>query len=93
LKCDGNVYQALGVSACSARYGLVQEIEFANKVVIYPETKCPLSEVVEERMVGKRFVFPIIKGECQYVFKEERGDKTHSLSTIGYEEILVRSAE
>jgi hypothetical protein len=93
LKCDGNVYQAMGVSACSSRYGLYQEIEFATKVVIYPELNCPLSEVVEERMVGKRFIFPIIKGECHYVFKEEKGDKTHSLRTVGYQEILVRSAE
>lgn len=93
LKCDGNVYQAMGVSACSARYGLVQEIEFATKVVIYPEAKCPLSEIAEERMVAKKFTFPMIKGECHYVFKEERGDKTHSLSTVGYEEILVRSPE
>lgn len=93
LKCDGSVYQALGVSACGARFGLIQQIEFQNPVVVQPDPSCPLADS-SARMIAKEFTFPVIKGICTYIFQEEKGEKkTHRLTTIGYEEILVRSVE
>jgi hypothetical protein len=93
LRCDGTAYQAMGVSACGARFGLVQEIEFASDVAVHPDANCPLGEIAS-RSSGKKFIFPVIKGVCTYIFKEEAGEKkTHRLTTIGYEEILVRSIE
>ncbi len=84
LKCNGKISSFNGVSVCQSKEGLIQRIEFREIVRAWSPEKCGS---VGKR--GKIFEFPISLGECQYTF-EAKDKKRHTMTTIGYEGVLVR---
>lgn len=83
VECNGWMIRTNGVSVCQARSGLLQKIVFPEEVLA--SSKCALP-----KKQGKEFVFPLSVGECVYAFKEKNGTRLHRLTTLGYEEILIR---
>lgn len=86
MKCNGQTKDTFGVSICQARVGLLQEIKFDTEVEFYPDKECGIG--INK---GKEISFEINKGECVYVFQENKEPfRLHRLTTLGYEEILIR---
>lgn len=88
LKCNGVASLVNGVGACQSLTGLIQEITFSVPVIISPEEKCPMPVSKDK----KTFEFPIITGQCVYIFMDatKGSDRLLRLTTIGYEKILFR---
>jgi len=84
LKCNGAVKTYSGVSVCQSKEGLIQRIEFDEIVRAWSPPGC-----VSVGKRGKVFEFPISLGECQYSF-ETQDKKRHTMTTIGYQGVLVR---
>lgn len=87
ITCNGYQYEGRGISICQSFAGLIQRITFPLPVIADPEERCagPVSNDG-----GKTFEFPIVKGECTYAFYEKTMNRWHQLTTIGYEQVLVR---
>ena len=86
--CNGKTRQYNGVSACQAFAGLVQRITLPRKTIVYSSEGCPGTESSNGR------VFDIIagSGRCVYSFRSVEEPKDyHRMTTIGYEEILIRN--
>lgn len=86
IKCDGRVYQSRGVTVCQSRAGLEQEVIFPVPVRVLPDPACPMVSGLADQV----FRFPIVRDHCVYAFKEKTGKRVHRLTTIGYEQILIR---
>lgn len=84
LSCNGSQINAKGVSICQARAGLIQAIKFPKEVYASPDASCPLP-----KNKGDYFEFPIQKGKCVYAFMTKEKE-IHRLTTLGYEQILIR---
>lgn len=84
LSCNGSQINAKGVSICQARAGLIQAIKFPKEVFASPDASCPLPKTK-----GDYFEFPIQKGKCVYAFMTKEKE-IHRLTTLGYEQILIR---
>lgn len=84
LSCNGNQINAKGVSICQARAGLIQAIKFPKEVFTSPDASCPLPITK-----GNYFEFPIQRGKCVYAFMTKEKE-IHRLTTLGYEQILIR---
>lgn len=89
LKCNGQTHNAQGVSICQSKFGLIQEVVFSEKISLSEKAKCFSKLDFEIKDGGSviRFIMP--KGECAFVIRGESG-KMHKLTTIGYEQILLR---
>ena len=94
LSCNGYVMQASGVSICQSKKGLMQRIEFNEKVMrVKPiagqadrKEICPVLQSDDD----KTFTFLIPPRECIYAFISYKTNQIHKLYTIGYEAIIVR---
>jgi hypothetical protein len=86
LSCNGWKSSAQGVSVCQAREGLTQRIEFLGPTKVYTTQGCD----VFPQKLGQAFTFPLVVGECIYLFKEVAGSRTHRLTTLGYQSVIVR---
>lgn len=87
IKCNGEIYQANGVSICQSKEGLLQEIEFSEPMVADFDKACPQPKVIDNKV----FQYAIGKGHCLHYFQEIRGSgRIHRQTTIGYESILIR---
>lgn len=82
--CSGAERVFNGVSACQAREGLIQEISFEVPAKVF--SNCDGFPALP----GKLFQFKMQRGQCIYGFKELNGGRTHRLTTLGYESILLR---
>lgn len=84
--CNGETLNEKGVSICQSRKGLIQGIRFETEVVVAPDPECDLGS-----NRGTYFEFPISRGECTYIFRTiKKPREEHRLTTIGYENILIR---
>ena len=86
VSCNGSEYNSRGVTVCQSKKGLKQLITFPVEVKVNPPAKCPLSKTE-----GKIFKYNIPKGRCVFAFKEKNGTRIHRLTTLDYEDILIRS--
>lgn len=88
ISCNGDAYNSRGVTLCQSKAGLLQKIEFNEPVLYSPPGGCPISKVTEDK------IFEIIlpRGECVYMFLEKKKDsnRSHRLTTYGYDEIILR---
>lgn len=90
IYCDGEKISFGGTSICQAKAGLIQWLEFPERVQIMPGKtedgrECPMPKKDETNSYALR----LIKGECGYSVYGESGRK-HDLVTIGYEGELIR---
>lgn len=87
LSCNGDKRKVKGVSVCQAKKGLIQEIVFAQPVIVAEKNVC----IILKSKDDKTFRFKMPKGRCLFRFLTKTGDKKwHRLTTLGYEKILVR---
>lgn len=84
IKCNGQVYQAQGVSICQSKKGLSQVIEFKEPVKVSPDDSCPL----DAEHSGSLFEFHLPRGACLYLFQSKSGD-LHKLITLGSEDQIL----
>lgn len=89
VSCNGDYSFFSGVSLCQSRHGLRQKIKFREIVKVSPDESCPIGKVLE----SDRFDFSLQKGICTYIFMGKTSKKTHRLTTIGYEEIIISTLE
>jgi hypothetical protein len=86
LFCNGDKSVGNGVSICQSRAGLIQKIVFERPVVFSPDKGCEIPESSDQT-----WTFAIPKGVCVYYFAEkQKPNRAHRLTTIGYEDVLVR---
>jgi len=87
VTCNGKVKQYSGVSVCQSPAGLMQRIKFARKVSVTSLDGCPVP--LSEN--GSAYDLLLGVGRCVYSFRSsETPQDFHRLSTIGYQEILIR---
>jgi hypothetical protein len=84
VSCNGVTTKSKGVSICQARAGLIQSIRFASQVKVSPDAGCEIGATESDY-----FEFSIPKGQCVFAFMESTG-RIHRLTTLGYEQILIR---
>ncbi len=84
--CNGTVVESKGVSICQSKKGLLQQILFKNETLIETSKACRMK--IDK---GKEFQFLTKKGRCMYHFLDIKTDRTHRLTTFGYEGILIRN--
>jgi len=88
--CNGDSSVNNGVSLCQSRAGLIQRMVFEKPVMVSPDPGCELPAAAN----NIAFRFPIQKGICVYLFVEiDNPHRAHRLTTIGYEEILIRTPQ
>lgn len=84
--CGGQYTAYSGVSACQSKYGLIQKINFDERVKVSPDgARCNVMMTSNE----KEYTYTMPKGECTYYFVTKAG-KIHRHTTLGYEGILIR---
>lgn len=89
VRCNGGKANAMGVSICQSRQGLIQEISF-NEPVFYSKKRTD-GCVVPETRNDKDFRMRLSKGRCVYRFKQRATPGLeHRHTTLGYEGILIR---
>ena len=87
VSCNGSVYNSRGLTACQSRAGLIQEIKFAQPVIVAEKNACIILSA-KDKMT---FRFKMPKGRCIFRFVNKAGpEKWHRMTTIGYEAILIR---
>ncbi len=90
MKCNGEEFGSNGVTICQSREGLLQQIQFFGPVIVTPTIACPMPVPMD----GKTFLFPIPRGECVYNFlevvKPGLPAREHRLTTVGYNDVLIR---
>lgn len=87
LYCNGQTSEVNGVSICQSQGGLIQRIKFPSDIeMATTTTKCKI-----QLPVGNHLEWNIRPGICVYNFIEiNEPHRFHRMTTIGYEEILVR---
>lgn len=86
LQCNGETLASNGVAVCQNRVDLYTKISFPLEVITAPDAQCDIGQ-----NKGKDFTFQIKKGFCVYRFRANDGSKKEfRLTTIGYENILIR---
>ena len=84
LQCNGAKQNNIGVSACQAKSGTFQAIDFGVPVrtsdKMLPGCNLP-------KGVGKEWTIKVAEGFCMYVFESEHG-AFHKLTTFGYNELI-----
>jgi hypothetical protein len=86
ILCNGKNDRYIGASVCQSKEGLIQAVTFEKEVVTSPDEDCPISA-----NRGTYFEIPLKKAECVYIFRTiEKPRQDHRLTTLGYEEILIR---
>jgi hypothetical protein len=88
--CNGSRIGYDGVSVCQTLAGLITKIIFTHPTSVKSADGCadPFSTD------SKSFTILQSPGRCVYSFKEKTGTKDfHRLSTIGYQDITIRSVE
>ena len=87
VSCNGARHNSRGVSICQSKAGLIQEIQFQEKV-LWPEKNTCIKMTSKDE---KTFRFSMPKGQCVFRFMtKENEEKFYRLTTIGYEKILIR---
>ena len=85
VKCNGSDYNSRGKTICQSKIGLIQEIIFGSEMQFLSNAECPID--TEDNY---KFTYKMSKGECTSIFKLKGEQKYHSLTTIGFEEVIVR---
>ena len=81
--CNGREFSANGVSVCQSRVGLKQMVVFTEEV--HPATNtCGFVGDATQYEIG------LVKGPCLALFIGKTSKKRFKITTIGYEDILVR---
>lgn len=83
MSCNGEKVETVGASACQAKAGTLQAIEFPSQVYLKTSEGCtkPVSE-------GRRsWEFVINEGYCIHLFKSD-DDQFHKLTTFGYTDFM-----
>jgi hypothetical protein len=86
VTCNGETRDSSGVSACQAKAGLIQRIDFAVPVRIAPDRSCELVLSPD----GKSVTYSISLGECVYAIVEAKGGRIHRHTAIGFDEEVPR---
>lgn len=84
MNCNGRVIKSKGTTVCQSRNGLIQDITFAEEVLVADNNECG---IISKK--AKRFEFSLPKGKCSAIFGTKSG-KFHKLTLLGYESILIR---
>jgi len=87
LQCNGKWVNSSGVSICQSKKGLLQQIDFYQDTRVSKAGSCNFDSEFE---ISKSFVFTMQQGECVYLFKEVGGQRLHRLTTIGYDQIILK---
>lgn len=85
LVCNGERVSSQGVSVCQSMIGLLQEVRF-DEPVSFVIDRCKFPSPIEPGL----YRFPMQKGRCVYAFKGLQSGKFHRLTTLGYEQVLIR---
>lgn len=85
IKCNGATYASNGVTICQAKEGSIQYVEFSERVTPARQGKCGALNSNDDQI----FQFKMPNRECTFLFKGRSG-KLHKLTTIGYEQLLIR---
>lgn len=86
MQCNGQTIDVTGKGVCQSFAGLVQRVKFKYPVKIAPSLGCAMPTPKDELT----FDFQIVKGECVYEFWEPSFSRRFLLTTLGYEQILIR---
>lgn len=87
LKCNGVEKTTSGVAICQAKSGLIQSIEFNEKMLVVPGEGCQTPQSFDD----KSFEFVMPNRECAYLFGTlSEPHRMHLLLTLGYDEVLIR---
>lgn len=84
MNCNGRVIKSKGTTVCQSRNGLIQDITFAEEVLVADNNECGIPS-----KKAKKFEFSLPKGKCSAIFGTKSG-KFHKLTLLGYESILIR---
>jgi len=87
LSCNGIQEERIGQTICKFKKGLIQQIKFGLPVEINPLAKCPLP-TSKDQMTWQFSELPV--GLCNYLFKDKILGQIHKLTTISWENILIR---
>lgn len=96
IDCNGYAWHSYGVTVCQTRQGLVQRIKFNEPTIAGISTTAkqtgePCNQPV--KIDEKTYELIPAKGFCVHAFLGMSSGKSHRITTIGYEDILVRSIE
>jgi hypothetical protein len=86
VNCNRSEYESTGVTLCQSKEGSITKISFQEKVTLKPSS-CPIDAPTE----GNEFEFSMPLGECVFTF-EGLGGK-HRLTTLGYNQVMMRNPE
>lgn len=90
IKCNGRTYNNVGVSACQAKYGLIQAISFEQDVDVEAGPGCSIQKSSNKRY----YEFTMPKGDCTIYFAAWNDEnKFHRLTLFGYSIQPVRALE
>lgn len=87
LRCNGEIQNTNGVSLCQSKQGLIQKIEFQEEMAAGNSGFCP--KMKSEDL--KHYEFEVGEGVCVYKFKSRNGEY-HRLTSIGYQDIVLKEA-
>lgn len=79
--CNGEFKKTEGVTMCQGKAGLIQLIEFENKMIA--QSNCPIMALKDK----KTFRYDLESGDCVFLFVGK--DRAHKLITFGYDEVLL----
>jgi len=89
-KCNGRDTDNIGVSACQAKYGLLQSISFKEKVDYQTTKECDTFKTTDKM----HFEYQIPKGDCTTYFSSWENEMSlHRLTTFGYDIVPVRGLD
>lgn len=83
VSCSGSIESFSGASACQAKSGTIQMIEFDSEVDVRLSDGCNEPETED----NKSFLYVINKDYCLYVFRDDE-EEFHRHITYGYDEII-----
>jgi len=86
LSCNGVSVPALGASACQAKSGTMQGIEFKELMKVKAADGCELPQTNDG---GKFWIYTVKTGFCLYLFKSDKNGEFHKLTTFGYNDVLT----
>lgn len=84
IGCNGEKVNALGVSICQSKAGLLQTISFESAVQVFSNDPCPKMETKD----GLNFIYQMAEDKCLYLFTDKQSE--HRLTTFGYQEVLFK---
>lgn len=85
MLCNGEKRAFDGAEICQSRAGLFQRLTFPDTVRTSPDAECSIGS-----QEGKVFEFPMNRGACVYQFRSLDGKLKGKLTTIGYDDYLIR---